>query len=291
MIKVFSNEKCSLGEGPLWHNERNSLFWVDINNKRVFEKKLSSSAEGYDNFWPFEFMVSALAKHATSSNKLWLVTESGLILLDILTGNHSMVITFPITDEFRTNDASVAPDGKLWFGTMQKKPTATLGAVYSIDANGKLIKQLSQIGIPNTIQWLGNDKLYISDSLKQKMYLYNVQTKQKEIVIDLTNGNATPDGGAFNSSDELWNAQWDGSRIACYDQKGQLLQELAIPVPRPTSCCFGGEQMDKLFITSASEGLSKSQTEKFPLSGQLFIVETGNTGKEVPAFNFCEELC
>ena len=35
-VKVFSNVRCALGEGPAWDVESQSLFWVDIHGSKVF---------------------------------------------------------------------------------------------------------------------------------------------------------------------------------------------------------------------------------------------------------------
>jgi sugar lactone lactonase YvrE len=43
-------------------------------------------------------------------------------------------------------------------------------------------------------------------------------------------------------------------------------------VPRPTSCCFGGDNLDTLFITSASLRLDEAQLASAPLSGSLFAL-------------------
>jgi sugar lactone lactonase YvrE len=44
-------------------------------------------------------------------------------------------------------------------------------------------------------------------------------------------------------------------------------------VPRPTSCCFGGANLQTLYITSASVRLSEQALAAAPLSGALFALE------------------
>ncbi|WP_417225850.1 SMP-30/gluconolactonase/LRE family protein [Amphritea sp.] len=291
MIKIFSELRCSLGEGPIWHRSRNSIFWVDINNKKVYEKNIDSDNKYYDNLWEFDLMVSALAVDAKSSNKLWLIAENSIIHFDLVFSSSKVIKNIPIPIDCRTNDASVSPDGKIWFGTMEKAPTGLNGSIYSFDKNGFLTKEIAGVGIPNTMSWLEEDTLYFSDSYEQKMYRYNIKSKEKNVFIDLTKGYATPDGGAFNNTGDLWNAQWDGQRVACYNQEGSLLKAIELLVDRPTSCCYGGKNMDKLFVTSAREGLSNKQLEKHPYSGCLFVLDIGDIGKEVPSFCHSEDLC
>jgi sugar lactone lactonase YvrE len=56
-------------------------------------------------------------------------------------------------------------------------------------------------------------------------------------------------------------------------ETGRLLDKIELPVPHMTSCCFGGENMDIMLITSAQENLSPEDLEKYPQSGDVFLVK------------------
>ena len=43
-------------------------------------------------------------------------------------------------------------------------------------------------------------------------------------------------------------------------------------MPRPTSCCFGGANLDTLYVTSASVRLNEAALALAPLSGSLFSI-------------------
>jgi sugar lactone lactonase YvrE len=51
-----------------------------------------------------------------------------------------------------------------------------------------------------------------------------------------------------------------------------------LPVPRPTSCCFGGADLRTLFITTASVRLPEQSLAEAPLSGALFACTPGVAG-------------
>jgi sugar lactone lactonase YvrE len=51
-----------------------------------------------------------------------------------------------------------------------------------------------------------------------------------------------------------------------------------MPVQRPTSCAFGGRDLDRLYITSASIGLDEEAREMQPNAGGLFMVTPGVQG-------------
>lgn len=296
-VAVFSTTTCELGEGPLWHPQRQSLFWLDIVNKILYEKGLNSKQAEYDNKWNLPFVSSALAVNSQREDVLWVISEQGFGEFELTTGQYEAKISLPIAEKIRTNDGGVAPNGDFWFGTMEKKPTGQHGSIYSISQTGKLKKQLEHIGIPNTFCWLKNgQQLLLSDSLRQIMLSYEVldgklQPASKKIHIDLQQTLVTPDGGAIDSQGNLWNAQWDGGCIACYDSLGHLLQRINLPVPKVSSCCFGGSENKHLFITSANEGMSQQELERYPLSGSIFLVELSVPGMEIKPFTLENAKC
>jgi len=57
-----------------------------------------------------------------------------------------------------------------------------------------------------------------------------------------------------------------------------------VPVPRPTSLCFGGRNLDRLYVTSAAMDLDKPALAAAPLSGSLFAYEPGVRGLPFSAF-------
>ena len=289
-LHIFSNITCDLGEGPLWSQQRNSLFWVDILNKVLYEKSFNSQKEDYDNKWNLPYMCSALAEYGEEKDKLYLLTEHSFGRICLKTGCYSPLIELPIKDGFRTNDGGVAPDGSFWFGTMQKKPNSCQGEVFSLSPAGILTKQLTKIGIPNTFCWSKTgDSFYLSDSFRQKLFVYpykneKLQTNSEKLLVNLSESQAAPDGGAIDLNNHLWNAQWDGEQIACYDEKGALLDKILIPIPKPTSCCFGGPKNEYLFVTSAKENMTNKELEKYPLSGMVFMLKLPVSGRPIDSF-------
>ena len=291
MINVFSNVECELGEGPLWHPLRQSLFWLDINNKMLYEKAFNSTKLDYDNSWVLPDIGSALALDGNNIDSLLIITDLYFGRLDLNKGTLNSIVKLALDENMRTNDGGVAPDGSFWFGSMEKKPTGTKGSIFSIKPNGELRDFPFKIGIPNTFCWAENGKtLYLSDSLQQKMFTVkvdselNVANLEKDTFIDLSSTSSTPDGGAIDTEGNLWNAQWDGFKVQCYSSKAKELTNIQLPVPKVTSCCFGGPEMRYLFITTAKEGMTTDETSIYPLSGKTFTVYLPVAGKETPSF-------
>ncbi|EMS31154.1 Gluconolactonase [Mariniradius saccharolyticus AK6] len=58
------------------------------------------------------------------------------------------------------------------------------------------------------------------------------------------------------------------------------MDKIELPVPHVTSCCFGGDDLDLMLITSAQENLSPADIEKYPQSGDVFLVKMAVGGFE-----------
>ena len=80
----------------------------------------------------------------------------------------------------------------------------------------------------------------------------------------------------------VWNAQWGGWRVVRYRPDGSVDRIVQMPVEQPTSCCFGGANLDVLFVTSARNGLDREALEQSPLSGSVFALSGVGRGMPVP---------
>ena len=102
--------------------------------------------------------------------------------------------------------------------------------------------------------------------------------------VDVPEGVGIPDGLTVDAEGFVWSAHWDGWCVTRYDPDGRVDRVLNLPVPRPTSCCFGGPDFATLYVTSARIRLSARQLAEAPLSGSVFAVQPGVHGLPETAF-------
>jgi sugar lactone lactonase YvrE len=130
--------------------------------------------------------------------------------------------------------------------------------------------------------------MYFTDSGARRIYLYDFDLARGEIAdrrifVQLPEGGGVPDGLAVDAEGFVWSAHWDGWRVTRYDPDGKVDRVVEMPVPRPTSCCFGGPDLATLFVTSARIRLSARQLADAPLSGGVFALRAGVRGQlDVP---------
>jgi sugar lactone lactonase YvrE len=131
--------------------------------------------------------------------------------------------------------------------------------------------------------------MYLTDTPNGRIYAYDFdlaagEIANRRILVQVEEGTGFADGLAVDAEGCLWSAHWDGWRVTRYDPSGRRMSAVALPVPRPTSCAFGGANLDQLYVTSARLGLSRDDLRQAPLSGSLFTIDVGVAGSQVGQF-------
>ena len=194
-------------------------------------------------------------------------------------------ITDPESDKplNRFNDGKCDPAGRLWAGTMATNPPrGPVGALYRMDMGLNLTKQLSDIVVSNGLAWTkAMNKMFYIDTRQFKMMSFDYDINTGEIANQqdfLTFEMDLPDGMCIDENDNLWVAFYLGGKVVCFDSKtGKILDTIEVPALCTTSCCFGGEHLDTLYITSGAK-------ERDALGGGLFKVKPGVKGLKTVFF-------
>jgi len=263
-----------LGESPMWDHRRNALFWVDINNGTIHSyEPVNKNIETY----PIGEKVGCIAMH--ESGGFIMATESGLNYWSPDSGCKKEFL--PIKHSHKENmfnDGKVDPMGRFWIGSKGPKSTAKL---WMLQEN-KLNEIIIDLTISNGLDWsVDKSVFYHTDSGDNAIYRYDIDLQTTTLSNRQTffrPKKGTPDGLTIDSDGNIWTAIWDGWQVLQLNPAGEVLSEISMPVQRPTSITFGGQDFHQLFITSASEGLTGSERLEQPYAGDLFVIEPGVTG-------------
>lgn len=283
---------CDLGEGPIWDDKYNRIFWVDITQGVVHWLFPDT---GYHRFCKTNQTIGAIA--LTVDGELVAATQAGFAEINIGTGTVQPITNPEIhLTENRFNDGKCDPAGRFWAGTMSTTGESNAGGVYTLDNNSIVSKKIENIGISNGMAWSpDNHTFYHIDTATQQVAAYdynkkNGSIKNKRVVVEIPETDGWPDGMTVDSEGMLWVALWDGGKVGRYNPlTGRLIDCFELPVSRPTSCVFGGNNLDDLYITSARNGLTLSQLENQPLAGSLFVVR--NSGyRGIPANKYLSPI-
>ncbi|MHA6299121.1 SMP-30/gluconolactonase/LRE family protein [Devosia sp. CAU 1758] len=282
--KLLIDSKCALGEGPFWHDGRVQLFWFDINNQTLF----AASAEGdMQEQWHFDESVAAAA--IIDDDTLAIATETGLKRLDLGSGAITKIIDIErdvVTN--RTNDSRVHPSGAFWIGTMVKDEGPKEGAVYHYRA-GVLSRIIANVAIPNATCFSPDGRIaYWTDTPSQKILRCETDPEtgmplgEWKLFADVSDHRGYPDGAVVDSAGYLWNARWGGSCVIRYAPDGTIDRIIEVPVSQVTCPAFGGKDLKRLFLTSASKTLSSDQLADEKVAGGVFYIDLDVAGQPEP---------
>ena len=276
-----------LGESPLWCGTSQHWYFVDIIKGHIY-------LETADNRKVIVSGIKYVSNLVKTKRGFLVSAENKIYAFNKETQGLGEFCTISQPTNLRTNDGAVGPDGRYWFGTMEKAPSGLNGHLYSLDSYGTLVHQGDGIGIPNSFIWLDDKYILISDSYLQKTYKVellesgHLDWKNRTLWLDLSGTNGTPDGGAKDINGNVWLAIWGDGSIHKYSPSGKLLKRFAVDALQPTSCCFGGKDMDEIFITTATEGLSEQELMRYPDSGNTLRMQEDVQGVNLPEFHIAE---
>jgi sugar lactone lactonase YvrE len=159
------------------------------------------------------------------------------------------------------------------------------GSLYRVTRDAQSITADTGFGITNTVVWSpDHSTFYFGCSTRNVIYAYDYDANNSSVgnrrvfVQNLPIG--VPDGSAMDEEGCVWNCRFAGSCILRISPEGKILQEIPMPVSNITNCCFGGDQLHTLYVTTAS--LKAKADEK--LAGSLFAIETNVRGMKPERF-------
>jgi len=278
-LRIFDETVCALGEGPLWHPQRKQLFWFDI-----LGKTLLSRDGGKIRRWAFGEHVSAAGWLDTET--LLIASETALFKYSLDTGARADVCALEADNPAtRSNDGRADPQGGFWIGTMGKGGEAKAGAIYRY-YRGELRQLYEQISIPNAMCFAPDGRTaYFTDTLSNMIWKQRLDEAHgwpvgsREVFTDLTVEGRLPDGAVVDAHGNLWNAQWGSSRIAVYDPEGRFIFAVTCGASQVSCPAFGGDDLQMLYATSATQNLSPEKLAVEPDAGKTFVTEVEASGQ------------
>lgn len=286
-VELLVDFHAQVGEGPIWDEERQVLYWVDIMaNKVCVYDPAKKENTAIDVGQPVGTVV------VREKGGLMLALHHGFGAFDLETKKLTLIADPEAhLPQNRFNDGKCDPAGRFWAGTMAFAATEGAGSLYCLDTDLSVRKVMGDISISNGIVWsLDHRTMYYIDSLKKdvRAYDFDVKTGQianERIVCQTPEEMGIPDGMAIDAEGMLWVAHFYGSRVCRWNpHNGQVLETIRLPVSHVTACAFGGRDLDTLYITSASYRMSEEEKAKEPHAGGLFVCKPGVRG--VPTFRF-----
>jgi xylono-1,5-lactonase len=270
-----------LGEGPAWFPDEGALRFVDIKGGRLHRFDPASGAcETLDVGGQPSFIVPAADGGYLVGSGHAVRRFDGYALGEV-------VATIDMPAHNRTNDATVADDGRLWFGTMDDEEQVASGALYCLDRVAVQTGEWRAVVTNGPAISVNGRTLYHVDSGQRTIWRRSLKdgvlAPAGEVFVRIDEGDGFPDGVVVDSEDCLWVALWDGWVVRRYGPDGTLLLEVDLPCARVTKLAFGGSDLKTAFVTTARTGLDQAAMAAQPGAGGLFAFDAPAPGRRLPA--------
>lgn len=294
MAQMVLDSRLIVGESPVWDDRRGRLVWVDIIGRCIHAL---DPASGAHRRWDTPGRVTSIGLREDGGAIVGL--ERDIALWDWQGEFQRLCEIEPDRPGNRLNEGVVGPDGAFWIGTMQNnianddspvEQTQDAGRLYRYGPDGVLSRVSEDVfGITNTFVWPTPETLVTADTTKNALYAYDVapgtgQLSGRRTILEGF-GRGLPDGSCLDAEGHIWTARVvEGACLTRMTPAGELRDIIELPCSWPTSCAFGGPELDTLYVTSARFTMSDEHLAANPQEGGLFAVKPGVRGFKADRF-------
>lgn len=275
-----------LGEGPIWDERDQVLYWVDIVQSQVH------------GFWPAssDHRVWAVPQHVGSlsvreAGGLVLALADGFATLDLASGQTRMINPCEADKPLnRFNDGRCSREGRFFAGSLAYSEDNPAGTLWRLDPDHTATPVLSGLTISNGLCFSPDGRtMYHVDTPTMEIRAYDYDPElglptDARTFARVTDTPGFPDGSSVDSEGCVWNCEWDGARAVRYAPDGTVDRVVDVPARRVTCCAFGGPDLKTLYLTTAWDRMSDADRSDWPLSGHLFAVPVEVPGLPDPRF-------
>lgn len=287
-IEVALDAHAVIGESPTWSVADRALYWIDIKEPALHRYDPSS---GSCRTWSVTSDIGAFA--LLEGNAALVALRQGIHRLDLASGKLDLLAPPPFDPQlFRFNEGLCDASGRFWVGVMFDptidSPRRQRGALHSFSLRGGLKRHEDEAELHNGMAWSADGRrFFVSHSWAGLIYTFDFHPdletlSSRKLFVQVPPALGIPDGAAIDVDGGYWCAVHGGGRLHRYTAEGQLDREVLLPVSQPTMCAFAGDDLDVLYVTSASDGLDNDRLRAEPLAGALFRLRLGVKGIERP---------
>lgn len=276
--ELILDAKAELGEGPRWHAGERRLYWVDISRRELHR---FDPATGEDVRRTFDQPVGCFAFRRAGG--MLLAMKDGFATLTEWAAEPIPFGDAPLAGrpDYRFNDGRTDPAGRFWVGSVDTTKQTHQAALYRVDPAGQATEIEGGMLTCNGAAFTADGtRFHHADTPSHALRAYDVvdgALTARRILHQWPHGYGRPDGGSFDTEGCYWTALFDGGRVARLSPDGVVLEEVALPISRPTMIVFGGDDLRTAFVTSA-------RVEGEAASGGIFSFRVETPG--VPEWPF-----
>ena len=268
------------GEGPVWDVDLDALRLVDMLRGDVLTLRGGVVVER-QNFGA----IAAVWRPRLGGGSV-VAVEQGFCLV---TADGERELLPPVLHDpsVRMNEGGCDPQGRFYCGSMGYESTPGAGSLFRLDPDRSVRRVLPEVTISNGLAWSPDGaRVFYVDTPTGRIDVFDFEPSDGSVsgrrpfaVIEESDG--MPDGITVDTEGGVWVALFGGGEVRRYGPSGSLDEIVSVPTPQPTACTFGGEDVQRLFITTSSDGLQ--HPDEF--AGAVFTCSPGARGLPVLPFH------
>lgn len=306
MWNLLSDSQCELGESPFWHPVERALYWLDIPGRAALRTR-GDIAHATVERWSLPAEPGCMAPARTGGvvialrDGIYRAREWGGPLVQLAAADYD-------TRTVRFNDGKCDPLGRFWAGTLNEAKDGPTAALYCLDARRGATPRMARVlgGVSNanglafapdarTFYWADTtahrvrawDWEMVGDARSNERVFQQFRTKPEGWTpASSVPYGGRPDGAAVDTAGRYWVSMFEGARVLGFSPTGEEIAALPLPVQCPTMPCFGGEDLQTLFVTTARKGRPADEIARWPASGSVIWQRVDTPGLPV---NFFED--
>jgi sugar lactone lactonase YvrE len=273
-VELAYDARVTLGECPRWDHSARCLYWVDISGDALHRFKPKT---GHNETMAIGENIGCFAQDERGGFIAGL--RSGYARITSFGGDVVKLVS-PDYDpsKARFNDGRCDGKGRFWAGTMWEPRDKAGGTVYRLDVDGRFSAKASPTIITNGITFSPDGKtMTLADTPNHVLWAFdydeaNGEVSNRRVLREYDPPKGRPDGACVDADGNIYIAIFQGARVEKLSPKGELLATISVPVPNPTCCAFGGDDLRTLFITTARTRMTDEELAAMPEAGGLFAV-------------------
>lgn len=286
-IEIIADDGNLCGEGPLWDEREEALYWTDITGQKLFrylwrEQRHERVSDG--------FQVGGFSRQedggfvVTNNTGIWLwrPNEKPLLLANEADGQHCVM-----------NDCAADPEGRVYSGSWHLDETghSAPSFLFRVDRDGTVHIADDGISFSNGLAFSPDGStLYFADTVARVIYAYDWRRsdgalRNRRVLARIDRSEGIPDGLSVDADGYIWCAHWFGARVSRFDPDGRLERCLHFPASQTSSVTFGGPDLDEMYVTSAALSNATAlaphgyDPSSVLLGGPLYRVRAGMRGQ------------
>lgn len=273
MPEIASDQRCTVGEGPLWHSDDGRVYWTDNVEGAMY--RYDPETGDTERFYEGD-VVGAFTIQADGS--LLLFMEEGRVahwdggdVTDVIDG---------VSQEagMRFNDVIADPRGRVFCGTMDDDDPSA-GRLYRLDTDGSITEVLERVELANGMGFTPDrEGLYLTESNTNTIHEFRYEASTGGLgereTFSVRSGPGMYDGLTVDASGSVWSALWDHGALVRHDPEGRLQRTIEVPTRNVTSLTFAGPEFTTAYVTTAAKGADEDDEG----AGALFRIEPGVEG-------------